>query len=66
MATSYHHIWFSQNARGYTMIGFFALASTWLLLKAGETRRPRDYALYTLARAGRAPNRAVPAVRPRC
>jgi uncharacterized membrane protein len=49
LATSYHHIWFSQNARGYTMIGFFALASTYLLLRAGETRRSRDYGLYVLA-----------------
>jgi uncharacterized membrane protein len=48
LATSYHHIWFSQNARGYTMIGFFALAATHRLLRAGETRRPRDYVLYTL------------------
>ena len=28
LAFSYQHIWFSQNARGYTMMGFFALLST--------------------------------------
>ena len=48
LATSYHHIWFSQNARGYTMIGFFALASTALLLSATEGGRRRDYVVYAL------------------
>ncbi len=28
LCTSYHHVWFSQNARGYTMLLFFTLAST--------------------------------------
>ena len=27
-AFSYHHIWFSQNARGYTELGFWCLAAT--------------------------------------
>ena len=27
LATSYHHIWFSQNARGYTELMFWSLAS---------------------------------------
>lgn len=49
LAVSYHHIWFSQNARGYTLMGFMALASTWLLLRAGETGRRRDYVFYALA-----------------
>jgi uncharacterized membrane protein len=49
MATSYHHIWFSQNARGYTMIGFFALVSTYAALRAHESGRPRDFVLFVLA-----------------
>jgi mannosyltransferase len=33
LAVSYHHVWFSQNARGYSMLLFFAvLASHFLLL----------------------------------
>jgi uncharacterized membrane protein len=48
LATSYHHIWFSQNARGYTMIGFFTLASTYFLLQADERGRRRDYVIYAL------------------
>lgn len=34
MAVSYHHIWFSQNARGYMGLLFFTNLSTWLWLKA--------------------------------
>src|SRR6056297_3537134 len=32
MAVSYHHVWFSQNARGYTGLLFFGLLATWLLV----------------------------------
>ncbi len=50
LATSYHHIWFSQNARGYTLLGFLTLLSTHLLLRALDAEgRPRDYVLYALA-----------------
>ena len=49
LATSYHHIWFSQNARGYTMMGFFALVSTWSLLRAVSGGRRGDYLAYALA-----------------
>lgn len=38
MAVSYHHVWFSQNARGYTGLLFFGLLATWLLVRA--LRRP--------------------------
>lgn len=34
MTVSYHHIWFSQNARGYMALLFFSLAATWLFLEA--------------------------------
>jgi mannosyltransferase len=38
LSVSYHHIWFSQNARGYTATMFFALVTTGLFLRlcAGE------------------------------
>lgn len=51
IATSYHHVWFSQNARGYTLIGFLTLLSTFFLIRAGETGRRRDYVIYALAAA---------------
>jgi len=37
---SYHHIWFSQNARGYSGLLFWALLSSWLLLRALREGRP--------------------------
>ncbi|MFN0109136.1 MAG: glycosyltransferase family 39 protein [Blastocatellia bacterium] len=33
---SYHHIWFSQNARGYMGLMFFTTLVTWLWLEAWE------------------------------
>jgi mannosyltransferase len=43
LAVSYHHVWFSQNARGYTMIAFFSIVSSTLLLNALRDRRRRDW-----------------------
>lgn len=45
VAVSYHHVWFSQNARGYTLMALFATASTWALLRALETGALRDFVL---------------------
>jgi uncharacterized membrane protein len=33
LTVSYHHIWFSQNARGYTALVFCTLISTYFLLR---------------------------------
>lgn len=38
LAVSYHHVWFSQNARGYTGILFFTLLGTSLFVQG--MRRP--------------------------
>lgn len=38
MTASYHHVWFSQNARGYTGLLFFSTLSTWLWIE-GRSRR---------------------------
>lgn len=34
LAISYHHVWFSQNARGYTALLFFTVASSHFFLRA--------------------------------
>lgn len=64
LAVSYHHVWFSQNARGYTGLLFFTLVATGLflqLVREGEAGRwglPAAYAasmalaLYTHMTAG--------------
>jgi mannosyltransferase len=36
MTVSYHHIWFSQNARGYMGLLLFTLLATWLWFEALE------------------------------
>lgn len=39
MAISYHHVWFSQNARGYTGLLFWTMLATLLLVEG--LKRPR-------------------------
>jgi hypothetical protein len=49
---SYHHVWFSQNARGYSGLLFFTLLSTWLYLEAVERRRASWWAAYSASLVG--------------
>jgi mannosyltransferase len=49
LAVSYHHVWFSQNARGYTMLAFWALSSTLFLLRGMRTGRRGPYYAYSVA-----------------
>lgn len=46
LAVSYHHIFFSQNARGYVPHVFFSLIASGLLVKALQTDRLRLWVLY--------------------
>ena len=39
LTVSYHHLWFSQNGRGYTALLFWTLLSSWLLLRALDEER---------------------------
>ncbi len=39
MTVSYHHIWFSQNARGYMGLLLFTLTATWFWFEALETNK---------------------------
>jgi len=48
LATSYHHVWFSQNARGYTLLLLLTLASTWLFEQLLENPSHRRVWLYAL------------------
>lgn len=49
LSVSYHHVWFSQDARGYTTLAFCALLSTIFLLEGIRTGRRRSYILYAVA-----------------
>jgi mannosyltransferase len=46
LTVSYHHVWFSQNARGYTMLAFWALLATYFLLRGIQTGRRTAYIAY--------------------
>lgn len=48
LATSSHHVWFSQNARGYTMLATFTLLSTVYLVRVLRENRTRDAMLYVV------------------
>jgi mannosyltransferase len=48
LTVSYHHVWFSQNARGYTALLCFVLLGTWLLIKLLERPRFPAAAAYSL------------------
>ncbi len=49
MTVSYHHIWFSQNARGYMGLLLFTLLATWLWFEALEKNEWRWWLGYAAA-----------------
>ena len=49
LAFSYHHVWFSQNARGYTGLLFWTILASWLFLRALREGRPRLWVLYAVS-----------------
>ena len=51
LTVSYHHIWFSQNARGYTALLFCVLVSTFALIRWFDTGRRAFLLLYALLTA---------------
>ncbi len=46
LAVSYHHVFFSQNARGYTAYLFFSLVSSGLLVRGLQEDRARVWVFY--------------------
>jgi mannosyltransferase len=51
LAVAYHHVWFSQNARGYTALAFLTIASSWLLLRGLRREKASDFVLYAIVAA---------------
>jgi len=51
LAVSYHHVWFSQNARGYTTLGCLAVLSTALLLRGLRSGKMGCYVGYGVTAA---------------
>lgn len=51
LALSYHHLWFSQNARGYTALLLFSLLSSSFLVDAMRTGSTTRWVAYAIAGA---------------
>lgn len=51
LAVSYHHVWFSQNARGYSGLLFWTLLSSWLLVRGLRGASTRTWIWYGVAAA---------------
>lgn len=51
LAVAYHAVWFSQNARGYSMLACFAVLSSWWLMRGLRDGRIGDFAWYGVAAA---------------
>jgi hypothetical protein len=49
LAASYHHVFFSQNARGYSAYLFFAIVATSLLIRALWDDKPWYWIIYVIA-----------------
>ncbi len=48
LTVSYHHIWFSQNARGYMGLLLFTLLATWCSLEAFEKNEVKWWVAYAV------------------
>ena len=51
LTVSYHHVWFSQNARGYTALLFCVLLSTYMLIRWLDTGRRSFLIAYAIVTA---------------
>lgn len=51
LAVAYHHVWFSQNARGYSTLAFLTLLSSWLVLRGVQRGSARDWVAYAVVAA---------------
>jgi 4-amino-4-deoxy-L-arabinose transferase-like glycosyltransferase len=48
LAVSYHHIWFSQNARGYTLLMLATVIATWCFLEGQRRSSTWHWMLYAV------------------
>lgn len=51
LTVSYHHVWFSQSARGYALLACFALLASTLLLRGLRRNRSSDFLWYGVVAA---------------
>jgi 4-amino-4-deoxy-L-arabinose transferase-like glycosyltransferase len=48
LAFSYHHVWFSQNARGYSGLLFWTILSSWLFIRGLRGQQTRVWIYYAI------------------
>ena len=48
LAFSYHHVWFSQNARGYTGLLFWTILSSWLFIRGLRNKQSSTWILFAI------------------
>ena len=51
MTVNYQHVWFSQNARGYTGMAFWTLLTSVFFIRGANNGNWRDWAMYGLTAA---------------
>jgi uncharacterized membrane protein len=51
LAVSYHHVWFSQNARGYSAIACFTVLAMLFAMRGLRSGRAADWGAYALVAA---------------
>jgi mannosyltransferase len=51
LTVSYHHVWFSQNARGYTGLAFFTLVTTYFFIRGARGEKWGAWIGYGIALA---------------
>jgi len=51
MAFAYHHVWFSQNARGYSGLLFWTLLTSWFLVRGLRGAPPKIWLGYAVTAA---------------
>ncbi len=51
LAVAYHHVWYSQVARGYALLAFLTVLSSWLLLRGLRRGRAGDFVAYAAVAA---------------
>ena len=51
LAFSYHHVWFSQNARGYSGLLFWTMLASGLLIQALDSNARRDWMWWAVCAA---------------
>ena len=51
MTVNYQHVWFSQNARGYTAVVFWTLLSSIFFLRSASRSQTEDWLLYGITAA---------------